>query len=139
MKFNYKEAGLYSIILILIYYIFTFVSQLSSGSNQFPSRLSYLFGHYYILFIILAIASMVSIFWKYKYNWVVISLPFFYILLNYFLNGLISIASFIRDASFCLFAIFYLFIKGIKDIKNWTYEITFAIIIFVLFIIKFFI
>src|SRR3989344_1851258 len=143
MKFNYKEVGLYSIILVLLYSLLTFVSQLKYGSHQIPIRLSALFGQYYILFIILVIVSIVSIFWKYKYNWIVISLPFFYTLLYYLSNSLplitgsslIGLIKFSINVLFCLSAILYLFIKGIKNIKNRNYEITFAIIIFVLFII----
>lgn len=145
MKFNYKEVGLYSIILVLLYSLFTFVSQLKYGSHYTPIRLSALFGQYYILFIILAIASIVSIFWKYKYRWIVVSLPFFYTALYYLPSLFTAIAEqsltgltiYSVHILLGLSAILYLFIKGIKDIKNLTYEITFAIIIFILFVIRF--
>ena len=150
--------GLYAICVVLIYFLFKYLIQLKSGSPYWIQRTNLLFGPHAWIFFILVIVALISIFVSYKYNWIVISLPFFWTLLlplkvgpgmgfqgsiiNFFVilfQGNVGIAvATLFGAILGILSIVYLFIKNLKEIENKKFEIIFGIIIIILFLVKFF-
>ena len=76
-----KNYGLYSVLLVLLYFLGLFLYQLKFGADYFIQRTNLLFGPFPVIFLILLISAIISVFIKYKYNWITILLPFIWNLL----------------------------------------------------------
>ena len=154
MKSLKQNYGLYAILVVLGYYFFKFLYQFKFSGDNAYLRLDLMFGPLYWVFLLLLVAAIVSIFVVYKYNRVVISLPFFW---NLLLPLKIAPGSGFRGTIINMFAVLfqgdittsllmllgsilgilcvtYLFVKNIKQIENNKFEIISAVLIILFFL-----
>lgn len=148
MRFNKENYTIYIIILIFIYWIIKFSYQFSFSSPNYFMRIELEFGPLPWIFFILILVALVSIIIDYRFNWVVISLPFFWFLFfpfkiigSEFFRGqlLMFVQIIIRGGNpfftpilptlIALLIIFYLFFKNLRNIENKKYEIISGLII----------
>jgi hypothetical protein len=141
MRFNLKDIGLVVVLLLLILGILGFIKSVSYlKSSIFPIPI------FFNIELIMIIIAIISIFWNYKFNWIVISLPFFW----WIIVNLLSLKYLIiAPLTFSLIVIYlgmildilvicYLIIKGIKKIESLKYELSFAVPMIIILIIEFF-
>ena len=166
MKLTKKNYGSYAIILVLIFYLFQIFRSIS-----FYPKFPFIISKYFsgdptsivsasistFIMIILIVVSLVSFFINYKYNWVVISIPFLIqLLINYSIGGIavsmgyiIRIIKSIYELNFLnlfsnliatiLFLIIlgYLILKNVKKIESIKFEIFTGILIIILLSLNF--
>ena len=157
MKSIKENYGLYSILLVLLYFLGLFLYQFKYGMVYSSQRIDLLFGPLPWVFLLLIIGAIASIFVKYKYSWVTISLPFIWNLLlplkvpatagfrGSIINMIITLPQNLNVALIMLlgsllslFCITYLIIKNIKQIKDSKFEIISAILILIFLLIRIF-
>jgi hypothetical protein len=137
MKPIKENIGLYAILIILIYWIVSFLSQFTHSPGNRALRIEFIFGPFATLFFILMLVAVVSIFWDYKFNWIVISIPFLWKLLlpfkiasfGVFKGTLINLFASLFQANITgvwvalsnsiipLLVVVYLFLKNTRNLK----------------------
>jgi hypothetical protein len=144
------KYGLIAILSILFFYLGIIIFNF----NEVPSLVTETFGPLWVLLTILLLAATISIFVNYDFNWMVISLPFLWILFQPFEtsqdSGMLSVlyqfffevgkGNFILplflEVILLIFIIIYLTFVGRKNAKPAT-EIFYAVIILLLFVSRF--
>lgn len=159
MRIDKDNFAKYTVLLTLLFTLISFIIKFYLSLPNNLKAISKQFGPLPYLLLILVIAAIISIFIKYKFNWIVISLPFLWYLLlplkvniEFYMGSLVNILIFafkgvsshtfyikyLFDSLLPLCIICYLFIKNIKRIEDIKYEITFTILILFFFILNFF-
>ncbi len=160
MKIDKDNFAEYSILLILLSFLISFIIQFYFSLPNDLKSITEQFGPLPYLLLILMIAAIISIFIRYKFNWIVISLPFLWYLLlpmkvnvEFYMGSLVNIIAFafkgisgstlyiryLLESLLPLCIICYFMIKNIRKIKDIKYEIAFTILIlFFSFILPFF-
>ena len=162
MKLTKKTYGSYAIILVLIVYLFQIFRSIS-----FYPKFPFITSRYFsgdpisivlasistFVIIILIIVSLVSFFTNYKYNWIIISIPFLiWLLIPYSIGGIaisrgyiIRLMKNIYELNFSslfsnlimtilfLIILVYLVLKNVKKIENTKFEIFTGMLIIILF------
>jgi len=155
MKLNKEHYGIFAVLIVLIYFLGLFLYQLKFGAPHWITRINLLFGPLPFIFLILLIAAIVSIFVYYKFNWIVISLPFLWNLLlplkadfaagfrgqliEFFallFQGLVFF-KLIIGLMLPLLVVVYLFVKNLRKVESKKYELAFAAAILIFFILRF--
>jgi hypothetical protein len=145
MKVSYKEVGFYIIALLLILNISLFLYATFFLPTPNQAKEGWTINHdlvrdtfIWVLFISQIIA-LISVFLKYKFNWLIISIPFFLSLFEIFFWGF-KFYLYPFSSTFIYFMvltgvnvlpIIYLFVKGIKKIQSLTWEIIFSSLIII--------
>jgi len=154
-----KNLGLYSILIVLVYYLYLFLYNLVHVEDYHSDlsllgRFELILGPYSYIFLILTIIAVISIFIKYKYHYIIISLPFLWKLLlpikkiytfeyrGDLINSYIYMTGldFYKALNSFLYAllpisiIVYILLKGFQKRDNLLLEKIFAVIIIMLLI-----
>ena len=154
-KFDY---GLYAVFLALLVHVMVFIYQFKFGTSQALERLDLLFGPFPLVFAALVVIAIASIFVRYKYSWLVMSLPFLWSLLlpltvepsgafrGSLINLVIALFAWNLSAAALLFlssllsllCVLYLFIANLKHLKQRIFEIACAVLIVLVLILYIF-